>query len=91
MNPILLLILIIIANFVIYWIFFGQKKFNEKYGHNYQNHCSNTFGLHTNPADELKEISKKLKEKNNKKGTHSNKKLNKKEDLSSTSKKKRGK
>ncbi|MBT3298360.1 hypothetical protein HN385_05520 [archaeon] len=76
MSPILLLILIVIANFVIYWIFLGQKRFNEKYGNHHNSSCTDAFSCH-NPADDLKEIAEKAKNKLN-----INKKLNKKEDLS---------
>lgn len=30
MEPLLLIILILIANLVLYWLFFGQKKFEQK-------------------------------------------------------------
>ena len=32
MNPFLLLFLIIIANLCLYWIFFGKKRFDARFG-----------------------------------------------------------
>ncbi len=51
MDTALLVILIIIGNLVLYWIFFGKKKFEEKHG------------INTTPPIELKPIKQKVKNK----------------------------
>lgn len=51
MNPLLLLMLIVIVNLTIYWVFYGNKKLKDKLSFLEQdlcagtntNHCKNKF------------------------------------------------